>query len=51
MGRFEAKSLLGRFMHIWDDKTKMYLQEAARGGMGWINLAHNRTNGGVLGMW
>jgi hypothetical protein len=39
VGRSEAKRLLGRFIHIYNDNIKMDLQE---------DLAHNSTSGGVL---
>ena len=42
MGKPERKRLLGRPRRRWEDNIKMDLQEVGRGGMDWIELAHDR---------
>ena len=39
----EGKRSLGRPMHRWEYKIKMYLQEVWWVGMDWIELAQNRA--------
>jgi hypothetical protein len=46
--RPEGKISLGRSRRRWEDNIKMDLQEAAWGGMDWIDLAQNRDKRGAL---
>jgi len=47
VGKYEGRTPLGRTRGRWEYNIKMDLQEAGL-GMGWINLAQNRTGGGYL---
>jgi hypothetical protein len=47
VGKPEGKRPLGRPRHRWED-IKMYLREIGWGGMDWIDLAQDRTSGGLL---
>ena len=42
VGNPEAKRLLGRPRHRWEDNIKMDLQEVGYGGMDWIELVQDR---------
>ena len=42
VGKSEGKRPLGRPRLRWEDNIKMDLQEIARVGMDWINLAQDR---------
>ena len=42
VGQSEGKRSLGRPRRRWEDNIKMDLQEVGCGGMGWIDLAHDR---------
>jgi len=42
VGKPEGKRLLGRHRRRWKYDIKMDLQEVGRGGMDWIDLAHDR---------
>jgi len=42
VGKPEGKRTLGRPRRIWEDKTKMDIQEVGCGGMDWIELALDR---------
>ena len=48
VGKPEGKKPLGRPRCRWEDNIKMELQEVGCGGMGWIELAQDRTGGGHL---
>jgi hypothetical protein len=40
--------LLGRPRCMWVDNIKMELREIGWGGMDWVDLAEDRTSGGLL---
>ena len=42
VGKNEGKGPLGRPRGRWEDNIKMDLREVGRGGMDWIELAHDR---------
>jgi len=42
VGEPEGKRPLGRPRHIWEDNTKMDLQEVRCGGIEWIQQAQDR---------
>ena len=42
VGKPEGNRPLGRLTRRWEDNIKMDLQEVVCGGMGWIELAHDR---------
>jgi hypothetical protein len=42
VGKPEGKRPLVRLRHISEDNIKTYLEEVLCGGMGWIDLAHDR---------
>jgi hypothetical protein len=42
------KRPLGRPRPRWEDNIKMDLRETGWDGMDWIDLAQDRTNGGLL---
>ena len=42
VGKPEGKRQLGRHRRRWKYDIKMDLQEVGRGGMDWIDLAHDR---------
>jgi hypothetical protein len=42
VGKPEGNRPLGRHRHRWEDNIKMNLTEVGWGGMGWIDLAHDR---------
>jgi len=44
----ERKGPLGRPRHRWDDNIKINLQDVGWVGMDWIDLAQDRTGGGLL---
>jgi hypothetical protein len=46
VGKPEGKRPLGRPRCRWVDKIKMDLREMEWGGMDWIDLTQDRTNGG-----
>jgi hypothetical protein len=48
VGRPEGRRPLGRPRRRWEDNIKMDLQEVGWGGMDWIELAQDRTGGGLL---
>jgi hypothetical protein len=48
MGKPEGKRPLKRPRHRWEDNIKMDLREIGWGGMDWIDLAQERTSGGLL---
>jgi hypothetical protein len=48
VGKPEGKRPLGRQRRRWVDNIKMNLREIGWGGVDWIDLVQDRTNGGVL---
>jgi hypothetical protein len=48
VGTHEGKRLIGRPRHRWEGNNKLNLQEVGCTGMGWIDLAGVRTDGGRL---
>jgi hypothetical protein len=48
VGNPEGKRPLERPRHRWVNNIKMDLRDIGWDGMHWINLAQNRTNGGLL---
>jgi hypothetical protein len=42
VGRSDGRRPLGRPRHRWEDNIKMDVQEAGKGGMDQIDLAHGR---------
>jgi hypothetical protein len=42
VGKPVGKRLLGRLRHRWEGNIKMDLQEVGCGGVGWIDVAHDR---------
>ena len=48
MARPEGNRPLGTPRHRWDDNIKIDLQEVGWVGMDWIDLAQDRTGGGLL---
>ena len=42
VGKPEGKRPLGRPRRIWEDNTKMHIQEVGCGGLDWIKLAQDR---------
>jgi hypothetical protein len=48
MGKPEGKRPLGRPRRRWEDGIKMDLREIGRGSVDWIQLAQDRTGGGLL---
>ena len=43
MGKPEGKRPLGRPRRRWEDNIRMNFEEVGRGGMDWIELAHDRN--------
>jgi hypothetical protein len=43
VGKLEGKRPFGRSRHTREDNIKMKLQELGCGGIGWIELAQDRT--------
>ena len=43
VGKPEGRRTLGKPRHRWEDNIKMDLQEVGCGGIGWIDLAQDRT--------
>jgi hypothetical protein len=41
VGKPEGRKPLGRSKRRWEDNVKMDLQEVGRGGIDWIDLAHD----------
>jgi hypothetical protein len=41
LGKPEGNRPLRRSRHRWEDNVKMDLREIGRGGMDWIDLAHD----------
>jgi hypothetical protein len=48
VGRPESKRPLGRRRRRWDDNIKMDLREIGIDGANWIQLAQDRSSGGLL---
>jgi hypothetical protein len=46
VGRSEGRLTLGRPRRRWEDNIKMDLEVG--GGMDWIDMAQDRTGGGLL---
>jgi len=43
VGKPEGKRPLGRPRRRWEDNIRMNFEEVGRGGMDWIELAHDRN--------
>jgi hypothetical protein len=43
----EGKRPLGGAGHIWEDNIKMNLRDIGWDDMDWLDLAHDRTGGGL----
>jgi hypothetical protein len=42
VGKAEGKTTPGRQRHRWVDNNEIYLRKIERGGIDWIDLAHDR---------
>jgi hypothetical protein len=51
VGKPEGKGPLGRPKCRWVDNTKMDHRETGWDGMDWIDLAQDKTSGGLLWTW
>jgi hypothetical protein len=48
VGKPEGRRSLQRPRHKWVDNVKMDLRDIGWNGMDWIDLAQDRTSGGLL---
>jgi hypothetical protein len=48
VGNPEGKKPLGGRRRRWEDNIKMDIRNIAWSGMDWIDLAQNRSSGGLL---